>query len=227
VRNNPLKYVDPTGHCPKPMDSQDKANVICVAFFIPTKRSNTIPIIGRTFVGDGRDFSWNSDEDGSRGWVHLDADTGEIIKYKFHRTEDADTGEKWDPLKDNTLKSEIQEDGSIKLKYSFYCSAPGPLCSRGPQGEITFSKNDFGTFDSSGNVEGFPNIEAYHWKEGQPVSMLFRVQNFSRGERQTEMGSTSTGMRMGSLLTDNGTRYEWNHEMRKPKDGLTVDFSTK
>jgi hypothetical protein len=119
VRNNPLKYVDPTGHCPKPMDSQDKANVICVAFFIPTKRSNTIPIIGRTFVGDGRDISWNSDEDGSRGWVHLDADTGEIIKYKFHRTEDADTGEKWDPLKDNTLKSEIQEDGSIKLKYSF------------------------------------------------------------------------------------------------------------
>ncbi|MBX3015507.1 MAG: RHS repeat-associated core domain-containing protein [Caldilineaceae bacterium] len=74
---NPMRYNDPTGHCPKPPDKY--ANVICVAGFIPTKESEGAPGSWIVYQGDGRDFSSDSTGQSSRFYFWINADTGEFI----------------------------------------------------------------------------------------------------------------------------------------------------
>ena len=61
---NPVKFADPTGHCPRP--SKDSGRVICVDLFIADET-----IIFGTGFGDGRGFSSDSDPTKSRGYVYI------------------------------------------------------------------------------------------------------------------------------------------------------------
>jgi len=208
VLNNPLKYSDPSGHCPKPPPGY--ANVICVAGFIPTKVSEA-PF--KNFSGDDRDFSSNSNPEGktgsSRFWVWIDADTGSIIPYTdskgythkngvVHDTYDADTGEVYSQDESwNTIQTTKNKDGSITLYYHVLCAHRSPLCEMGPDGTITFHPNASGSYDTSVDIDAFPNVEAYHWQKGGLVNpFLFRIQAFSKEDRDRGSANGWTSLNM-------------------------------
>ena len=71
--NNPLKYTDPTGHCPAP--TNDSGHVICVDFFIQTHT-----IIFGTGKGDGRGFDPNSHSAESRAYFYLYLDERGVLQ---------------------------------------------------------------------------------------------------------------------------------------------------
>ncbi len=66
VLNNPLRYGDPTGHCPAPPPNFGSA--ICFALFIKPSTVSAGPVIVH---GDGRDFSKDSSPAESRAWVWI------------------------------------------------------------------------------------------------------------------------------------------------------------
>ncbi len=223
TRNNPLRYSDPTGHCPKPDGEFAEANIICLAGFIPTETSTGIP--KRVyFQGDNRDFSNDSPKTGSRFWLWLNADTGDIARSYVHPTQRV-TGPNGDPVGNsspprnvpsenwfaeayygsNHMSSSKGDNGSITLSYGVVCS--DSLCNQllAPNGEIIFRPTSDGSYSASGKVNEFPNLEAYHWNEGVlQGDYLFRIQNFSEAERKSGhagMGS-SVGMATSVYLLD-------------------------
>lgn len=213
--NNPVNFSDPSGHCPSPTGEWAEANIICVAGFIPTATSTGIPGLVY-FQGDNRDFSSDSPQDASRFWLWIDVDTGEIVQSFAHPTQRV-SGPNGDPignpssprnesqnnwvtellLGSNSFSSTLNEDGSITLDYHVVCS--DPICNNGlaPNGSITFWPNEYGSFNTTGTVNAFPNLEAYHWQDGElQNNYLFRVQSFSAEERQNGHAEwyTSGGM---------------------------------
>jgi RHS repeat-associated protein len=81
--NNPLRYVDPSGHCPAP--PKESGNVICVDLFIQTqyiKDANGNPV----GYGNNRSYSANSDpKTGSKGflYIYLDDNGKYTGKYQY------------------------------------------------------------------------------------------------------------------------------------------------
>lgn len=205
VRNSPLKYEDPSGHCPAPPTST--GNVICVAGFIPTKTSEGAPQGWVLYEGDNRGFSSNSTGQSSRFYVWIDADTGKFIGNpddNVHPTVQLHPPQRWanggsHAPRDghNTFYVEKQKSGAIYFTYSVVCA--GLFCqgSPGPEGEMVFIPNASGSYNTVGAVEQFPNIEAYHYRNGVLQSpYLFRLQNFSEEERKNNRAYFSTGMNM-------------------------------
>jgi hypothetical protein len=66
ARGNPLKYTDPTGHCPAPPEGLGAT--ICLALFIEPATLKAGPL---TVHGDGRGFSSASDPTASRGFIWI------------------------------------------------------------------------------------------------------------------------------------------------------------
>jgi hypothetical protein len=76
--SNPIKYTDPSGHCPAP--AVDSGSVICVDLFIETNN-----IVFWTGMGDGRGADWDSDPTKSRGYLYLYLDErGKLTKWTQH-----------------------------------------------------------------------------------------------------------------------------------------------
>ena len=64
-----------------------------------------------------------------------------------------------------------------------------------------FKPNSSGSYDALGSVETFPNIEAYHWQAGKLLSpYLFRLQNFSEQELESDRASFWTGVKMYDFI---------------------------
>ena len=227
--NNPVNYIDQDGHCPQPSGEWADANIICVAGFIPTKTSTAwdIGTFERFFVGDNRDFSSNSALEASRFWVWINADTWEIVQSYVHPTQRAaeangdPIGEPYSPRNEpaegwfrswfqssNSLEVQLNDDGSIAFNYSVVCS--DPACNRflAPEGSIVFTPNGSGSYDVSGRVNRFPNLEAYHWQNGElQGDSLLQLQNFSPEEIQAGNANASTSFGM-ALSTDLGELSE-------------------
>jgi RHS repeat-associated protein len=72
ARGNPVKYNDPTGHCPTPPSAM--GTTICMALFI---KPDSIPAGLSLLHGDGRDFQAGSDPAASRGYIWVSLDNGE------------------------------------------------------------------------------------------------------------------------------------------------------
>jgi RHS repeat-associated protein len=218
VLNNPLIYTDPSGHCPRP--PSELGNVICVAGFIPTATSQ-VPDAVRlglglaglssaefSFIGDNRDFSYDSPRDKSRFWVWISVDTGKIIESEFHptcRTDGHCSGPRpttencWLPL--NCLRSQKNDDGSIVLEYGAICDDPRSAqlaCPLTTDGTITFSPNDEGSYDIKIDADAFPNLEGYLWSSGKLERQLFRIQNFSDVERSSGRANWQTAAMMAA-----------------------------
>lgn len=205
TRGNPLKYRDPSGHCPAPPEGNE--NVICVAGFIPTAVSEGLPNGWIMYQADNRDFSSDSTGLSSRFYVWIDANTGQFIgdpKDGVHSTVQLyppqsflGGGEHQPRDSHNYFCAQKFDDGSIQFAYSVVCAGPGCLLAPGPEGEMYFVPNAEGSFDTIGRVEPFPNLEAYHWKNGKLAnSALFRVQNFSNAELESGRASFWTGTNM-------------------------------
>jgi len=212
VLGNPLRYTDSSGHCPDPTSNgyEGSAEVICVAWFIPTAWS-AVPL-SPDYVGDDRDFSSNSDPDASRAWVWIDASTGEIINQGIHETCNS-----WSqcagPIDDegfyqNSIETKLHEDGSIKLTYSMLCAGLRCAVAPGPDGEIEFIKNDDGSYTSKGSIDAFPNVEAYYYQdiEASPET-LFRHQFVS----QEELLEGITKFKTSALGMYGLNQFDWDY----------------
>jgi RHS repeat-associated protein len=197
VLNNPLGYTDPSGHCPKPTVG---GAVICIAAFIPTAYSSAGP---KSYIGDNRTFSSNSRPDQNRMWMWVDAKTGEVLRVGFHDTVN-ETGTVY-PWKDNPRKNNSYvdtkklADGTIQVRYEFYCADPDPTCAAGPKGEMLIkpTKDKSGRvtrFSGSLSARPFPNLEAYYWENGKLVATIFNVENFPESERREGRASDLTGL---------------------------------
>jgi RHS repeat-associated protein len=84
VKNNPTRFVDPDGYCPRPTNwNGDTTSIVCIDLFISTERI----IFGMGF-GDYRTFDSNSSTEASRAYVyiHLDSD-GRVINVDPHVNE--------------------------------------------------------------------------------------------------------------------------------------------
>jgi RHS repeat-associated protein len=195
--NNPMRYTDPSGHCPKPTGP---GAIICIAAFIPTAFSNAGP---KSYTGDDRSFSSNSQPDQSRMWMWVDAKSGEVLQVSFHDTvSETGTVYRWkdNPRKNHSyVDSSKSLDGTINVRYAFYCADPDLTCAAGPKGEMSIKP----VRDKSGRVtrfagslraRPFPNLEAYYWEDGKLVATIFNVENFPASERRAGRASDLTGI---------------------------------
>ena len=184
ARANPLKFMDPSGHCPRPFGQYAMPNIICVAGLIPTRASKALPVGDLYFERDDRGLSTNSALDGkgsSRFWVWIDADTGVTVKKFLHGTqviswpEIKDIGPEYLALMEPSddlwqrfyqghieIHSWLDESGAIHLNYRVICSHP--VCNRtlDADGVMTFVPNEYDSFDVHGSINNFPNPEGYH-----------------------------------------------------------------
>lgn len=178
--NNPVKVTDPSGHCPKPSGEWADASIICVAGFIPTATTTGLgfwELPGIYFQGDNRDFSSNSPMEASRFWLWINGNTGDIVESFAHptqrvsgpngelvgnssppRNEPRDNGLLETLYGSNSFSASLGEDGSISLDYHLVCS--DGICNNllAPNGSITFTPNEFGSYNTSGAVNVFPNL---------------------------------------------------------------------
>ncbi|GAB4582091.1 MAG: hypothetical protein Fur0022_48440 [Anaerolineales bacterium] len=177
TRNNPLKYTDPDGHCPRPPDGWGPA--ICVALFIEPSRISAGPF---TLHGDGRSFSPDSDPGASRGYIWVSPDG---TQYEAHMNPSAyiipastsgiDAYWYVEPSDKNTWTVTASENGYITIEYDLVIS--GILDSTGAaphiNGSITFRVNADGSIDYSYDRDGFPWAEAYYYDENGNVHTIF------------------------------------------------------
>jgi RHS repeat-associated protein len=214
--NNPLNYTDPNGHCPAPTAEngyEGNGNVICVAGFIPTAESQSIGLI---FEGDDRWFSAQSDPNNSRFWVWIDVDTGEIVGSFIHPTTALNDNGFWafvgdligdrdcngsvctyeQPAWTFNISAALFENGNIMFNYSILCSHPTCYGGPGPDGTIVFTPDGHGSFNAWGVTEAFPNLEGYHWENGEVRKTLFQINNFSQSELDNDRLEFSSAVNM-------------------------------
>jgi RHS repeat-associated protein len=190
VLGNPLRYVDPSGHCPTPPAKYGR--VICVALFIMQAR--VLGVIG----GDGREFSTNSDEERSRAWIWISADTGEKIDQKVNVSKyyvPLSDLKEYGPDAKNKIQTKRLADGSIDLEYDLAIAVPkisdslpnptlnrlfGPLLDRLQNrliprlnGHMQFRVNSSGHVDHYMNRDGYPWAEAYLYDGKGGVEKIF------------------------------------------------------
>ncbi len=174
ARANPLRYNDPTGHCPAP--DEDMGAIICVALFI---EPSTIEAGGITVGGDGRSFDNDSDPAASRGWAWIDANTGEFVQPPHMNPSKYPTAgplqyRETPPSEVNTWAASMDESGVIILDYDLVLSGSLELYAPHINGTVSFAPNDKGSYDTSFKRDGFPWAEAYYHDGEGNVETLFQ-----------------------------------------------------
>ncbi len=159
VWNNPFRYVDPDGRCPRPAEGDD---TVCVALFIKAESALLLR-------GDGRDFSADSEPGRSRVFVHVN-----VEKQTFSATVNAScfTGGSCKPaLKTNDVAVAFSESGGFTLTVQARNSIlPGPSIDA----TFTFSPDGRGGFSTLVDRDAYPSAEAYLWHGGQ-AKPLFQL----------------------------------------------------
>ncbi|MCL6511719.1 MAG: hypothetical protein K6U78_13650 [Anaerolineae bacterium] len=171
VLNNPLRYTDPSGHCPAPPKGFGPA--ICFALFIKPPTISAPPF---TLHGDGRDFSPDSDPKASRVWVWISVDqakhtvgvnpTGYYIGGSINWTP---------PSAQNKIEVSRGRKGEINVSYDLVLS--GVLEDSAPHinGSITFVPDrKKGGYTAYGERDGFPWAEAYYHDGKGRVQTIFQ-----------------------------------------------------
>ncbi|MBA3533070.1 MAG: hypothetical protein H0T73_14190 [Ardenticatenales bacterium] len=121
--NNPIKYTDPSGHCPAP--SKDSGNVICVDWYIPT---SYISLFGFG-EGDGRGYDTDSDPQLSRAYlyIHLD-DNGKVLSGTAYINPSCTAAGCYGPyIEYNKIGLKQSENGDIHISWSLQNGAAGAL----------------------------------------------------------------------------------------------------
>jgi len=177
--NNPIKYIDQDGHCPRPAEST--SSVICMALFIEPSTVQAGPL---TVHGDGRSFQSDSDPGASRGYIWIDIESGE---WETHMNPSgyATPGHQFAPVPNSFVYFEPSEsnvwdvsiDGNlITVSYDLVISGPlewGPGIAPHINGVVQFTVNEDGTISFAFERDGFPWAEAYLY-EGNQTEIIFR-----------------------------------------------------
>jgi RHS repeat-associated protein len=177
VRFNPLKYTDPSGHCPTPPASLGPT--ICMALFIEPAKVTAGPY---TLRGDGRSFSSNSDPLASRGYIWIPVEHPEHYQsyvnpsryiYDFYSREAVQAHS---PSKENRWTVSKEANGVIEVTYDLVISGPLNAMGAAPHinGTVRFTPNRVGSFDASFERDGFPWAEAYFHDGKGKVRTLFQ-----------------------------------------------------
>jgi hypothetical protein len=180
--SNPLKYTDPSGHCPAPPANMGPA--ICLALFI---KPPTVSVAGGMYIlhGDDRDFSNDSDPGASRGFIWIETERNNYA-WKMNQTgyvsEPIAEGFEspyitWmGPSPENKWTVERRDNGDISVTYDLVL-AGDPLEHAAPHinGTVTFRPRKDGTgYDAFGPIDGFPWAEAYYWDSDGKVHTIFQ-----------------------------------------------------
>jgi hypothetical protein len=175
---NPVKFADPTGHCPAPPASIGPA--LCVALFIQPERVEAGLF---TLQGDGRSFDSNSDPAQSRGyaWISLAADQVEIhmnpstyilpasvAGHEAYLETEASPRNQWSVSRG--------EQGEITVQYDLVVSGPLEQSGVAPHinGTVTFRPDGQGGYGASFERDGFPWAEAYYHDGKGKVQTIFQ-----------------------------------------------------
>jgi RHS repeat-associated protein len=194
VQSNPIKYIDPSGHCPTPPSGMGPT--ICMALFIKPPTINAGPLI---LHGDGRDFSSNSDPGAARGYIWIPL--ADPQNYVAHMNPSgyvvlAPTPIATRPLIGPTVVDyPLQErlkyfppsdqnrwdvtsgaEGTIQVEYDLVVSGLLEWTGTAPHinGAVTFHPNCLGGYDYSFTRDGFPWAEAYYHDGRGSVSAIFQ-----------------------------------------------------
>jgi RHS repeat-associated protein len=176
---NPVKYNDPSGHCPAPPASMGPA--ICMALFIEPARVEAGLF---TLQGDGRSFDSNSDPAQSRGyaWISLAADQVEIhmnpstyilpasvAGHEAYLETEASSQNRW------TVRR--GEQGEITVAYDLVVSGPLEQSGVAPHinGTVTFRPDGKGSYKALFERDGFPWAEAYYHDGKGKVQTIFQA----------------------------------------------------
>ena len=174
VLNNPLRYGDPTGHCPAPPPEFGPA--ICFALFIKPSEIAAGPVIVH---GDGRDFSKDSNPAESRAWVWISTVEKDKVILGMNPTGYV-FGDHiaWvSPAADNKLEAKRSDTGAIEVSYDLVLS--GFLQDIAPHinGWISFEPDEkAGRYVAYGERDGFPWAEAYYHDGKGRVQTIFQRQ---------------------------------------------------
>jgi len=168
--NNPVKYTDPSGHCP---EAKGKGAAICFDLFIKPER---VPVAGGLWVllGDDRDFSLTSSRDASRAYVLINLETGEVEK-KVNQTSYCCGYAPVGPSEQNSLVVVLGQDGVVHITYDVVLG--GFLENVAPHinGTISFypleGEDGYGAI---GAIDGFPWAEATYRDKNGNVSFIFK-----------------------------------------------------
>ncbi|MBX3000483.1 MAG: RHS repeat-associated core domain-containing protein [Caldilineaceae bacterium] len=189
VRNNPLKYTDPSGHCPAP--PTEMGATICLALFI---QPSSVPAGPFTVKGDDRDFSSNSDPEKSRGyiWISLDSEKVEshmnpsgyyYTEYDYYpaahgviKVPKSEGIEWYEPSQNNHWNVQRSRDGTITVAYDVVISGPLEQFGTAPHinGTVTFYQDSKETWKARFVRDGFPWAEAYHHDGKGNVKTIFQ-----------------------------------------------------
>ncbi len=176
TRNNPVKFIDPSGHCPTPPD--EMGATICVALFIMPET-----VMGGIH-GDGRNFSNASNPDESRGYIWISLDEQNNVVSVMNPSGYTFAPEKWlnenadgliwtQPSENNQWSVVYGDDGEISVEYDLVIS--GPLEGVAPHinGTIVFQPDANGNISYTMDRDGFPWAEAYyHDGEGEALTVF-------------------------------------------------------
>jgi RHS repeat-associated protein len=178
ARGNPMRLVDPTGHCPAPPASMGPA--LCVALFIQPDQVQAGPF---TLQGDGRTFDSDSDPSQSRGyaWISLNTDQVEthmnpstyifpasVVGHEAYLETEASTQNQWVVNRG--------EHGEITVQYNLVVSGPLEQTGTAPHinGSITFRPDSKGNYTYAFERDGFPWAEAYYHDGQGGVQTIFQ-----------------------------------------------------
>jgi RHS repeat-associated protein len=176
VLNNPLRYTDPSGHCPAPPKGFGPA--ICFALFIkpPTISVSIFSVTLSTLHGDGRDFSPDSDPKASRVWVWISVDQAKHTVGVNPTGYYKDGSIEWTPPSaQNKIEVSRGREGEINVSYDLVLS--GKLEDIAPHinGSITFVPDrKKGGYTAYGERDGFPWAEAYYHDGKGRVQTIFQ-----------------------------------------------------
>ena len=178
VLNNPVKYQDPSGNCPRPPEGWGPA--ICVSLFIAPGEVSAGPF---RLHGDGRGFQSDSDPGASRGYIWISPDGSKYephmnsSAYIFPASSSGHDFEWWvEPSDSNSWTVTTYDGGYITIDFDLVIAGILDESGSAPHinGSITFHVNADGTISYSFSRDGFPWAEAYYYDENGNVITIFQ-----------------------------------------------------
>jgi RHS repeat-associated protein len=209
--NNPLKFVDPTGHCPAPPN--DSGNVICVDLFIATPK-----IENGLGYGDDRSYDSNSDPAKSRAYtyIYLDKD-GKYLSNKVFVNPSCTVIGCFGPVMEfNKIHVTQDDNGSLHISWQLKNGFAGEMLKNIEQveemnkslppdqqsspagfvaalvatnmnedinGELVLNPDGNGKYSAGPmNRDPYPSLEVYYYSDGKNAKTILRQPEWPSGK---------------------------------------------
>jgi RHS repeat-associated protein len=180
VRHNPMKYKDPSGHCPVPSSEVGSGGVICLASFIPTPTAQGP--MGQVFRGDDRGFSPRSDPAKSKMFVWVNVKTNKAWVGSNASHVALPISPDFGPSSENNATVSFDErTGEYTIEYEAVIAYPlSEATAARINGTVRFRPKGQGGYESSGERDRYPAAEAYFWNDNPSLNPKAQVQTIFR-----------------------------------------------